>query len=414
MVLEDGELVFMTKKKTSSLPAVVSYMSFLGLGIVRSLGQKGITVYAVDPSQHSVGMNSKYCKALICPDIKVNEKGYLDFMISLGKSFSKKAVFYPTGDVTVLFYTKYRQILEQYYEVVMPSKEKVESLLTKDGLTRSAEEAGIPYPKAYFPKCLSDVEKIKDAVEYPVIFKPAISSSWRTKEAEKIIGSCTKVIEINDSDALINWYKKLAAYDANLIIQQVIPGEDSLLYYTCFYCNRESQPLAFFAGRKRRIFPVHYGSASFVESIYDEELKRLTFEFLAKVKYQGLGGMEFKKDLRDGKYRLIEFNTRFGLWDILGKSCGVDIPWIAYQDTINQSPEAVLSYRPGPKWVSLARDFAAFRKYRREGTLSFYGWMRSFIFNNTQGAVFLWKDPMPFFRMTYDYWKGVMQKRLLK
>ena len=33
----------------SEAPAVVAYMSYLGLGLVRALGREGVPVYALDP-----------------------------------------------------------------------------------------------------------------------------------------------------------------------------------------------------------------------------------------------------------------------------------------------------------------------------------------------------------------------------
>ena len=172
-------------------------------------------------------------------------------------------------------------------------------------------------------------------------------------------------------------YRCIADYDARMIIQEMIPGPDENLVYVSFYLNRQSRPLALFAGRKLRILPVGFGSASYVRSFYDAELEQVALHLLLNVRYQGLGGLEFKKDARDGCYKLIEFNTRFGMWDGLGIRCGVDTPYTAYQDILNRPVEAQLTYRKNVIWIDLQRDVRAFWSYHQQGRLTFSQWLQS-------------------------------------
>jgi len=143
------------------------------------------------------------------------------------------------------------------------------------------------------------------------------------------------------------------------------------------------------------LYPVHFGSASFVESVYEQELERISINFLKDMGYKGLGGMELKRDSRDSKFKLIEFNARFGLWDVLGARCGVDIAYVAYCDTIGEKVMRNVKYRTGIKWISANLDSKAFLNYRREGSLSLLSWLRS-AFGEKQWAVFAWDDIMPF------------------
>lgn len=162
-----------------------------------------------------------------------------------------------------------------------------------------------------------------------------------------------------------------------MVVQEVIPGEDSRLVYAPLYLDRTITPLGFFSGRKHRVIPTGFGSASFVETFSDPELRELVFRILSAVGYQGLGGPEFIQDPRDGVYKLIEFNTRFGMWDGLGVRCGVDLPLISCRDALGLPVERQLEFRTGMKWVDWQRDIRAFVDYRRKNRLTYSQWRRS-------------------------------------
>ena len=126
--------------------------------------------------------------------------------------------------------------------------------------------------------------------------------------------------------------------------------------------------------------------------------------------YKGLCGIEFKKDPRDETYKLIEFNVRFGLWDMLGEKCGVDLAYKAYKDAIGQPIKKKWEYKTGIIWLAIQLDFAAFRTYRREGLLSLLQWLKSLV-GSKSCAVFAYDDMRPSFSTSYRYWKGKLNLR---
>ena len=192
-----------------------------------------------------------------------------------------------------------------------------------------------------------------------------------------MISGRVKAVVCCDALELMQIYQSIAAYDDRMIIQELIPGPDENLAYISFYLNRQSKPLAMFAGRKLRVLPVGFGSASYVRSFHDPELEQVALQLLSGVQYQGLGGIEFKKDARDGRYKLIEFNTRFGMWDGLGVRCGVDTPYSAYQDALDRPVEPQRTYRESVIWIDWHRDVRAFWIYRQQGQLTLGQWLQS-------------------------------------
>jgi len=399
---------------TVEAPAVVAYMTYLGLGLARALGRKGVPVYALDPHPDALGMNSWYVRPVISPDVKQDPAGYLDFLLDFGRKLPTKAVLYPTGDPTVVLFSREREKLAPYYHYVAPDHETVLQLLTKTGLESIAREHDIPAPRTVIPPDRAAVEAAAGELHYPVILKPAESHAWKAKAIVDLIGVGTKVIPCQTPAELLANYDRIAAHNPALIIQEFIPGEDENLVYFCFYMNRESEPLGIFAGSKRRVLPPGLGSASFAVSMEDPKLTEVALRLLKAVRYRGLGGVEFKLDPRDGVYKLIEFNVRFGLWDALGAQCGVNLAYIAHCDALGLPVEPQFRYRTGVKWVSFERDLSAFKLYRQQKKLTTLGWMRSLL-GETMWAVFAWDDLKPFVTSAPRYvWNRIAPRLGLK
>jgi predicted ATP-grasp superfamily ATP-dependent carboligase len=384
-------------------PAFVTYMSYSGLGIVRSLGRQGIPVYALDPNANQIGLDSHYCKGLVCPSIEESEKEHIDFLINLSQSLGQKPVLFPTGDNTVYCYARNENLLKKYFLFSGPDRHVIAKVATKDALYKSAVKFKLPVPQTYIPSSIDEVHKICSKISYPALIKPIKSNAWHQEAIKEILsGDQQKVLIANKADELLDNYKKIAKYDPNIIMSEVIPGDDSNLYYFASYISKNYEVLAKFSGRKKRIYPIHFGSASFVESIYDEELENCSINFLKNIEYTGLSGIEFKRDSRDGQYKLIEVNARFGLWDVLASKCGIDIAYIAYCDIIGEQQIKKYQYKTGIKWVSIYRDTKAFFDYRKEGSLTIMRWIRT-LYGKKLWAVFAWDDIRPFISSITKY-----------
>jgi D-aspartate ligase len=363
----------------AQVPAVVLSLYYSGLALVRGLGRRGIPVYAMDHATTNVGLYSKYAQRYICPDPKIQPDRLLNHLKNLGQKVACRPVLFPTGDEYVLFVSQNREKLDRYFEIVMADRQVQEGLVSKSGLHEIAIRAGIPEPQTYIIKSPNELSYVSEEMPYPCILKPAYSKSWHNPEIETLIGR-KKVIKVDTPEMLISWYKKIAPIEPQMVIQEVIPGGDDHLYYVPSYLDRSSRILGAFIGRKVRVTPIHFGSASFVETVYDSKLLELNMKLLYSVKYRGLVGVEYKFDPRDSKYKLIEVNARWGLWDGLGAYCGVDLGHIAYLDAIRQKVKPVSTYQAGKKWFSLDRDLSAFLQYRKEGNLNFGNWLATLNF----------------------------------
>jgi predicted ATP-grasp superfamily ATP-dependent carboligase len=119
------------------------------------------------------------------------------------------------------------------------------------------------------------------------------------------------------------------------------------------------------------------GGASFVKLENIPEIDIQCEHFLKSINYRGICGIEVKYDAHDKKYKLIEINPRYGLWDDIGIPVGVDLAKEAVDDLYGDLLEEKRPTSFNQKWVALHRDIPVYPAYRRETKLGFLSWIWS-------------------------------------
>src|ERR1051325_2324487 len=252
--------------------AIVTYMGYSGLGIVRSLGRRGINVFTLDPNPSEIGMSSRFSTRLQCPGMEESEDRNVDFLVRLARSLAEKPVLFPMSDNVLHGYAAREDALKPWLRLTTPRSEIIRNTAAKDALFRTARQNGIPVPETFVPKSESDVKAISAAILYPCLIKPVRSNSWHREAVQRklkqIAGGSEKSIVAATPEALIAAYAEISKVDADVIITEVIPGDDRNLLYFAFYRSADGR-IWHISGRKERVTPVHFGSASYVVSIQD-------------------------------------------------------------------------------------------------------------------------------------------------
>jgi D-aspartate ligase len=384
-------------------PAVVLGSGHNGLGVVRSLGRKGITVVAVHSDATDAALSSRFCSRLISPDPRADEQGYLDFLINLSpQQTASKPVLIPTGDVQVLLMARHRERLLNHFDFRMASADTVESLINKRKFSALAEAHGLPTPRTRIVSDEAALEIGAKELIYPCLVKPAYSPSWGDRAFRRRFGreagGWIKYILVRSQEELLRSYPELAGLEPDLVIQEYVEGGDDCLFDFYSYLDADSEPLGMFMIRKIRTLPIDgNGIGTCVESVWNEELAESSLRFLKAIRYQGNSAVCFKRCARTGSFYCIEVNARLALHHSLAGHCGVDLPYMAYLDAIGERP-ARAAPRIGPvKWISIWDDLASFRKYRARGDITFRHWLSSL---RGEKAHCFWAtdDPKPFLR----------------
>jgi predicted ATP-grasp superfamily ATP-dependent carboligase len=360
-----------------------------GLGVIRCLGRQGVPVVWLDSNPNQIGFLSKYCIGIVCPNPKNNEGKYVDFLMFVGENLNNKGILFPTEDVELLAVLKNKSKLEKYYQIPMADLEISEKLLNKYIFYKTLEKQGTPLPKTYFPRDVSELHSISKKITYPCIVKPSFSDRF-------MLDFKTKVFRAESSRQLVYLYNKAISKNHDVFVQEIVPGNARNMYGLNAYYDRNSTPNGVFMYRRIREWPHDFGNGCAIENIVVPELKEIIDPFIKKINYHGIIDAEFKKDPRDNKFKLIEINARCWMQIGLPSRCGVNIPYIAYMDAINDDVIKVISNNKHTKWFFISEDIQSSLKSMLKGDFSFREWIGSFR-GEKEYAIFATDDPLPFF-----------------
>jgi len=402
------------------MTALVFNCYYNGLAIIRELGRRGVTVYALDNCR-SVGTFSRYGRYLPCPDPQVAESAFINFLINLGPSYDNKPVLFPTNDHWAVAIARHKEKLSQFYHPCVAARETVELIIEKHRFYNWAISRGYPVPRSWRGSATQD---IPDRA-FPLAAKPEYrrisSNDPEIKKQAKVMDKL-RLNVIRDRKELVEYITKYRKLLSGLLLQEYVEGMSDCMYTIGVYANHYHEVLGMFTGRKVRGFPPDVGDCVVgqIEQV-PEELKTMVKKICREIQYQGIAEFEFKKDSVSGEFKLIEINPRSWSWVGITPYCGVSLPWLAYCDLTGNSP---VKYQESDlpdgsvKWVKIIDDFAnCLFNNRRTGysqwSMSFKQWRKSLRANQLVKAEFAPDDPMPALVATYMIIKKSIDRLLL-
>src|SRR5947209_7398616 len=91
-----------------------------GLGVVRSMGRRGIPVVVVD-DQQCISSFSRYVDRVVRVADLRDERRTVDAILDVGRRFDlREWVLFPTRDETVAAFARYRDELKAFFKVTTP------------------------------------------------------------------------------------------------------------------------------------------------------------------------------------------------------------------------------------------------------------------------------------------------------
>lgn len=316
--------------------AIVFNCNYNGLSIIQELAVKGISCIAMD-NKRNIGTFSKYATYVKCPDPLINEKEFIEFLYSFCSIESEKPILFPTNDHWAVAISKYKDVLTKVSIPCVSEWSTVEVLISKEQFYKLGKENEYLTPKTWSNKQLDEIEDS----DFPIIAKPEyrrISSSDR--EMEKLATNMDRLrfTLFNNRSEFDNYVEKEKPFLKYLIFQEYIRGMSDSMYTVGIYANQFSEVKAIFTGRKVRGYPADSGDCVVGESSsVPEYVINNTIKIVNELKYHGIAEFEYKKDEITNEFRLIEINPRSWSWIGITPYCGVNLPWIAYQDLIGKN-----------------------------------------------------------------------------
>lgn len=342
------------------------------LAATRSLGKKGHKVIISGQSLRNISSVSKYCagrykvsdplesgNAYINDIKKILEKNEIDIVL-------------PMAEATIRALLNTTESLPSRTRVASPSWGIMEKVFDKIKLLKIAQQNRVQTPLSVFFQNKEDFFSRQSShfsfpFDFPVVIKPAMSKI--PTEKGYVNGS---VMYASCADELFSLYSREESLSYPSMIQEKIRGPGTAL----FALLDGKKPLALFSHRRLREKPPSGGVSVLCESIkLEDDIVDMSMRLLNVIGWTGVAMVEFKRDERDGRPKLMEINGRFWGSLQLAIDCGVDFPSLLVDCMQGRKPpKTIREYKVGHKlkWLIGTFDHMLIRMRNDADRLNLY------------------------------------------
>jgi D-aspartate ligase len=365
--------------------AIVLGGNFVGLGIARSLGKRGVPTWVVDTDKSKcIAQFSKYTKRFI-----VSEEPVEELLLREAREHNLDGwVVFPVSDQYVESVAASHDSLKAIYRLITPPLEVTKYALDKRLTYSKATELGIAAPWTLVPKSLADLDATD--FSFPVVLKPAINHHFFPQTNLKALAAANR-------EELKRGYSQMRRYipTEEILVQERIPGGGENQFSYCGLC-KDGRVYASLVAKRRRQYPVEFGNAStFVETTSQPIVEAAGRQFLESIGFDGMAEVEFKFDTRDGKYKILDVNPRPWGWHSLGKAAGIDFPYQLWRQKVGLETSHVNPPRKAA-WIREITDMVAILRSRSRAA-DILGLLKIALTGKLTSATFDFSDPVPFF-----------------
>jgi D-aspartate ligase len=365
--------------------ALVLGADYRALGVVRSLGRRGVPVWVIRDGDDVLAARSRYAQR--CLDRPPGDPGdRLAHLLGPATAGAEGFALIPSSDEAAAFAARHHDALSERFAVTVPPWATMRFAYDKRLTYPLAASLGLATPWTAYPRDRADLAARE--IRYPVVLKPAVKEQFNRLTA-------AKAWRVDSRAELLRRYDEACALVAPdvVMVQELVPGGgDAQLSYTALCAD--GAPLAELTARRTRQYPADFGRAStYVETIDCPVITGPARAFLRELRWTGLVEVEFKRDPRDGRHKLLDVNPRVWGWQSLCARAGVDFPhllWLA----LRGAPLPPVAARAGVRWVRTTTDLPVAVREILAGRLSARGYARS-LRGPREGAILARDDVGP-------------------
>ncbi len=379
---EDASQALANASNESPLACVMG-----GMDVVRPLALAGIRSIAV-ARPGSPALYSRCTQArIVWNEFSPDDTGLVDALMRVGAAQPERPVLFFQEDAQLLLVSRHRERLGEAFRFVIADPTLIEDLVDKTRFIALAERLELPAPRAVAIDPARPPAQAELGLRFPVIVKPAT----RTPQWDALAGR-SKALRVDSPERLKGVWSRLLAAGVQFLVQELVAGPETRGESYHVYVDSRGDIVADFTGRKIRTHPVVNGHSTALEISDAADVLALGRTLVPRLGLRGVAKFDFKRG-PDGKLHLLEINPRFSLWHHLGAAAGVNLPLMVYADLTGRPRPRRMRARPGTRWCSAWRDFAA----ARAAGVPMSRWLPWALGCEAKSAM-AWDDPMPFIR----------------
>lgn len=289
--------------------------------------------YPIGPTQNSKIIEFHTVPNLDTPQILVEE---LTNFAEKQEEGASLVLLGCTDDYATLI-IKNKEKLEPYYICPYMDAPLMDELVSKAVFYKMCDKYGIDYPKTkILDGVVSEDELSEDALgfKYPLIVKPSSSIAYWKHPFDGM----KKVYTAENKEEAASIIKQIYAsgYDDQMIVQDMIPGDDSNMNVLTAYSDKDCHVRMMCLGHVllEEHTPKGLGNHAAIITEYNPELTKKFKAMLEDIGYRGFSNFDIKFDPRDNSLRAFEINLRQGRSNFYITAAGINIAHLIVEDYI--------------------------------------------------------------------------------
>ena len=375
-----------------------------GYGIVRSLAKEEVPIVGIHSSKENFGRYSKYCRASYQNINLQDEDKVCQILLEQCGKLNEQPVLFPTDDHYAAFLARRQEILSAHFLFHWVPLDTLNSIVDKMSISQLCEQSNILIPRTYMTHPEEDLAEASNTFLFPCLIKPV--RSFNTNFPPSI-----KNFVAENPEDLIRFYEENPGLKGTTLWQEIVEGGDEDIFQCTGLVGKNGHVGPLFSARKFHQYPPNYGIMCLGKSESNASVRSESQKVLRSLGYRGLASLEFKYNQKNGQYYFIEMNPRLPWYNGLFVDAGVNLPFMAYLDLIEEfsisSPNK--EQEDGIYWMSLQEELGWFWRTRRNGKTDMFQWLRT-VGRVRSFAWWNWRDPMPFCLSTVNFFKQLACK----
>ena len=292
-----------------------------GVAAIRTLGRLGVPVYAITEDSFTPAALSRYCRdSFVWPTTGREEPDDLvDGLMAIGAKLGRRTLAVPTDEEAAVLLAENASRLSAHFLLPDVPPALPRKLASKQGLYELCQEHGVPAPASAFPSTSAALASFAGQASFPLVAKNL--EAWVRRQAPVVGGTTVFGSEQELLAAAQDW-----GTEPSVILQEYIPREHAQDWIVHLYCDADSNCPVVFTGIKLRSWPPHAGMTASARTVPNPGLAQAAARFCQAIGFSGIADLDWRLDLRDGQYKLLDFNPRVGAqFRLFETEAGLDV-----------------------------------------------------------------------------------------
>lgn len=367
-------------------PVVILGAGITALGVLRIAARNRLPTFVAETADPLLRA-SRWYRALP-GDIGAPDEATFDEWLS--RLPFERAVLIPCSDSWVSKVAGLGSATRQRFSSSVSASGTLQRFVDKGKFAELLRQTGTPHPFSTAVDTPADLATVPERVFPHAILKPRDSQQFMRRYG-------VKALHVRSREEAARSLAPLVDEGLAMILQEFVPGPPTSHFFVDGFVDASGELRGLLVRQRLRMYPADFGNSTFMVSVPPgvaadavDAMKTL----LSHVKYRGIFSAEFKRDPRDGAFKVLEVNARPWWFVDFTARCGVDVCRMAYDDALGRPVRTTDRYQIGRRSVYLYHDFAIARDLVRRRELSIWEWIRSVAWADK--TIFLASDPLPF------------------